>query len=93
MGTSQTSSATDVVLKVQQGLQDMNPEKKLANPPGQHFWQEGNTLCLPDHPPPQLQPQKRDEIRAGLILVEPFSFPIQQPTYGRVAHKKLVTCQ
>jgi len=34
MGTSQTSSATDVVLKVQKGLQGMNPEKELANPPG-----------------------------------------------------------
>jgi len=26
----------------------MKPEKALANPPGQHFWQEGNAMCLPD---------------------------------------------
>ena len=53
METSQTSSATDVVLKVQKGLQGMNPEKEISKSTGQHFWQEGNILCLPEHPPTQ----------------------------------------
>ena len=78
----------DEVLRARQSVRGMNPEKALANPPSQHFRQEGNTMCLPN-----LAIAKRYEIRVDLILVEPFSFTIQQPTYGRVAHKKLVACQ
>ena len=74
MGTSQTSSATDVVLKVQKGLQGMNPEKEISKSTGQTFLARRKYLVLAGTPTNPIATAKTRRNKDGINFGKAFFF-------------------